>query len=113
MILEQADKLIRSGNSEQARELIHKVIQESAWTGKEFFAAKTMKAGSGEFIAKSPQYSLTRGEAILTMKSERSHKLHQALLDELQNQGWQPVLERRKFWFHMRLKRKVTILQAS
>ena len=88
-------------------EILHVVDWKEPWTGTEWFEAKTANSENKASIARTTAQNCLRGETWLDMDNDKNKKEHRNLVEQLLDDGWEEVIERRQRWFNLRLKRKI------
>lgn len=88
-------------------EISHVVELTDQWPGMEWFEAKTTDSENKASIARTNAQRCLRGEAWLDMDDDKNKKIHRCLVEQLLDDGWEEVIERRQRWFNLRLKRKI------
>jgi hypothetical protein len=89
-------------------EISHVVEWTKPWTGTEWFEAKITSSENKVSIARTNAQQCLRGETWLDMDDDENKKIHRNLVEQLLDEGWEEVIERRQRWFSLRLKRKET-----
>ncbi|GAB4500109.1 MAG: hypothetical protein OHK0052_16080 [Anaerolineales bacterium] len=69
------------------------------WSGYEWFTANLLDSETLCILAQSPKIRFVRGESTLYRHHPHNQRLHRALVEQLLEQNWQPILERRLNWY--------------